>query len=244
MMISKEEIKQIKSLKLKKFRKEKSLFIVEGPKMLKEAIAYAPQNIKTIYYTESSILDLDISNFNSELITEKELNQISCLKQPQGIVTICNYLPSPSKGSEFKIALDNIQDPGNMGTILRLAAWFGVTEILASTNCVDIYNPKVVQASMGAIFNVQVNYLALSDFFELNKLPVYGAMLSGDNIYKSKLSPKGILLMGNEGNGVSDKLQKYISKPLYIPKFGQGESLNVAMATGIMLSEFCREDKK
>lgn len=138
------------------------------------------------------------------------------------------------------IALDSVQDPGNMGTILRLADWFGVQKVICSKTTVDIYNPKVIQATMGAFLRIQVEYLDLKEFFATTDLPVYGALLEGKNVYAQPLKPHGILLMGNEGNGISDELKPFISQPLTIPKKGQTESLNVSIATSILLSEFFR----
>ena len=238
--ISKEQIKRILALHKKKYRDENKRFIIEGRKIIEEAIRYKPDCIQTIYSTSPE----SFTQSNSDIIqiTSKDLKKISTLKHPQGDLAICRYLESETTGqSKLKIALDQIQDPGNMGTITRLAAWFGVEEIIASTDTVDCYNSKVIQATMGAIFNVKITYCELKPYLERTKLPVYGALLDGENIYTANLQQEGVLLMGNEGNGISDELIPLISHPITIPKFGTGESLNVAMATGILLSEFCRK---
>src|SRR5690554_2614035 len=238
-MISKEQIKYIRSLHRKKFRDVNQQFIIEGPKMIAEAILYAPGSLIQVFGTEA-IQEKLPEHVVFEEIDNKTLGQLSTLKHPQKQVAICSYLPSKTTRSEFYIALDTIQDPGNLGTILRLASWFGVHDIIASKETVDCYNPKVVQASMGAIFNVNIEYLDLKEAFETTESPVYGAILEGENIYQKDIQRKGILVMGNEGNGISDDLLSYITDPITIPKFGKGESLNVAMATSIFLSEFSR----
>jgi TrmH family RNA methyltransferase len=238
--LSKEQIKRIQALHKKKFRDENKLFIIEGHKIIQEAIEHKPNCIKTIYSTSTE--NYTSSSFDIIEITADELKKISTLKHPQGDIAICHYLEGdiPTQ-SKLKIVLDNIQDPGNMGTIVRLAAWFGVDEIIASKNTVDCYNPKVIQATMGAIFNVTVIYQDLKSYLEKTSPPVYGALLEGENIYKSHLQKEGVLIMGNEGNGISSELIPLITHPITIPKFGTGESLNVAMATGIFLSEFHRD---
>lgn len=237
--LSKERIKRIQALHKKKFRDDARLFIIEGRKIIEEAIQHKPGCIQTIYSTSGE----SYVNSNLEIIriSIDDLKKISTLKHPQGDLAICQYLENKSNAeSNFKIALDKIQDPGNMGTIIRLAAWFGVDEIIASPDTVDCYNPKVIQATMGAIFNVTITYSELKPILAQTEDPIYGALLEGENVYKKALQKKGVLLMGNEGNGISEELIPLISDPLTIPKFGNGESLNVAMATGILLSEFCR----
>src|SRR5690554_1246683 len=238
-MISKEQIKFIRSLHRKKFRDVHQQFIIEGPKMISEAIRYAPESLIQIYGTEA-IQEKLPEHVLFEEIDDKALGQISTLKHPQNQVAVCSYLPKTTSRSEFFIALDTIQDPGNLGTILRLASWFGVEHIIASKETVDCYNPKVVQASMGAIFNVNIEYVDLKSEFEATELPIYGSLLEGENIYEKKIQRKGILVMGNEGNGIDESLLPLITDSITIPKFGKGESLNVAMATSIFLSEFSR----
>ncbi len=142
--------------------------------------------------------------------------------------------------ADFHLALDEIQDPGNLGTIIRLADWFGVKNIVCSRNTADCFNPKVVQATMGSLFRVNIVYEDLKTFIEAKNLPVFGAFLEGKSIYKSSLSPKGILVLGNEGKGISSEIEKCITQKITIPRFGEAESLNVSVATGILLSEFFR----
>ncbi|WP_107038569.1 TrmH family RNA methyltransferase [Brumimicrobium mesophilum] len=238
-MISKEQIKFIRSLHRKKFRDIGQQFIIEGPKMIAEAIKYAPDSLIQVFGTEPTQEKLP-EHVVFEEIDNKTLGQISTLKHPQKQVAICNYLQKNTARPNFYIALDTIQDPGNLGTILRLASWFGVQHIIASKETVDCYNPKVVQASMGAIFNVNMEYVDLKEALENTELPIYGSLLEGENIYETEISKKGIMIMGNEGNGISEEIMKFITDPITIPQFGKGESLNVAMATAVLLSEFSR----
>lgn len=235
-----QEIKTIQSLHKKKFRKELNLFILEGRKVLEEALENQPELIQNVYALEDEKSWLDETSLSVDYISERELGKISVLQHPQGILAVCKIEPTKTEGKLFQLALDTVQDPGNMGTILRLASWFGVDEVLLSMDCVDIYNPKVVQASMGAIFSVSTRYVDLEKELSTANKPIYGALLEGENVYTSTLNTECILLMGNEGNGISPTLQELISHPVSIPKFGKGESLNVAMATGILLSEIRR----
>jgi TrmH family RNA methyltransferase len=238
-VISKADIKHIRSLQRKKFRDQHQEFVIEGRKLLDEAIEHAPEFVKTIYTSEPENIK-NVSNLEVVKISNKELDQISSLKSPQPFVTICRKSIENNIESHLILALDDIQDPGNMGTILRLSAWFGIKDVILSEGCVDIYNPKVVQASMGAIFTVNSVVRNLETFMHDNNLPVFGAVLGGKNVYTEKLPQSAILLMGNEGNGINEKLLNQISNPISIPKYGSGESLNVAMATSILLSEFRR----
>lgn len=240
-MISKEKIKHIRSLQRKKHRDIHQQFVIEGAKMIKEAIDHAPESIIEIYGTSPLPFKLPNSIPFHE-INSKELSQLSSLKTPQPQIALCTYLPRPTHRPNFLIALDTIQDPGNFGTILRLASWFGVNYIMASRDTVDLYNPKVIQASMGAIFTVNVVYVDLSEELKNTDLPIYGAVLEGENVYKKELKREGIILMGNEGNGIHQDILPFVSSPITIPKFGHGESLNVAMATAIILSEFTRSE--
>lgn len=238
--ITKGRLKEIKSLQQKKFRDETGFFVIEGVKMVEETMAAIPHLIDCCLHTS----EYQISNQNQPFpiyqVDRKSLEQCSSLKTPNKILAVVKQLPQKNANSKFILALDGIQDPGNMGTILRLADWFGIEQIVCSKETVDCYNPKVVQASMGAILRVSINYCSLKTFLSETKLPVFGALLEGKNIYKESLTNDGILLMGNEGNGISNELLSYIQHPLTIPRFGKAESLNVSVATGILLSEFWR----
>lgn len=244
-MLTKKEIKHIHELRLKKFRKLYSQYIVEGEKMVAEAIQYQSENVSKIYCTNSFIgthttIELEKIIDRVVIINEMELKSISELKTPHQAVAVVEITNLPISANSFYLALDGIQDPGNLGTIIRLADWFGLTEIICSKDCVDVYNNKVIQATMGSVFRVCTHYVDLDEWISDKKLPVYGALLQGDNIYQTSLKRKGILLVGNEGNGIREEILPKITNPITIPKFGNAESLNVGMATGIILSEFFR----
>lgn len=238
--LSKNKIKWIRSLHQKKNRDELGLFIVEGEKMVLESLAHAKDSIELIAYTS----EFNIGQFKGESfeITPKELEQISILKTPNKAFAILRQIESPSTivKSDLILALDGVQDPGNFGTILRIADWYGIADIVCSKTTVDCYNPKVVQASMGAIFRVNIHYVELEDWLKKCATPIYGALLEGSNIYKEKLPKSGVLLLGNEGNGICPSLLPIITKAISIPSFGGAESLNVSVAAAILVSEFKR----
>ena len=238
--LSKNKIKWIRSLQLKKNRDELGLFIVEGEKMVQEAIENFSQQIDFLVVTKFSSIKTDDVSFEVAIATDEELKSISTLKNPNKSLVVLKLPAKRRIETSFRIALDGIQDPGNLGTILRLADWFDVKEIICSKETVDVYNPKVVQASMGAIFRIKVTYCDLEDYLKKSKETIFGALLEGQNIYKKSVEPKGILVLGNEGNGISEKIIPFITEPITIPRFGQAESLNVSVATGILLSEFFR----
>lgn len=239
--LSKNQIKFIRSLNQKKFRDEHGLYLVEGVKMVEELLNFFPEKIERLISTsdyDHSTLNSKIAHYKTDNIT---LKAISGLTTPNKLIAVVKKEPSSYfQESAFIIALDGIQDPGNFGTILRLADWYGVKQIICSNETVDCYNSKVVQASMGSIFRIPVHYTNLSSFFEKSKLPVFGALLEGKNFQDEQLKPHGILLLGNEGQGISSEIQSYITHPITIPKYGNAESLNVSIATGILLSEFYR----
>jgi len=238
-MISKSRIRLIKSLQLKKQRSLQNMFVIEGEKMVYESIQWIPDSIDTIYYTEDFDMHFfDNTSINRQLITLQELKEISTLKTPNKAVALCKSLHKNYTYSNLIIVLDGVQDPGNMGTILRLADWFGISHVICSLDTVDCYNPKVLQATMGAIFRVCVEYLDLNEFLKNTQLPVYGALLEGDNLFKSNLQNNGVILLGNEGNGIREENKKYITHPITIPRYGNAESLNVATAGAIILGSF------
>lgn len=238
--LSKNKIKWIRSLHSKKTRDELDVYLVEGEKMVKEAMLFSRDSIELILHTKDFLLqDESIESFE---ISETELSLISTLKSPNKAFAILkkNKIDFINTENKLIIALDGIQDPGNMGTILRIADWFGINDIICSISTVDCYNPKVVQASMGAIFRVNIHYIDLANWIINSQLPIYGAILNGENVYLKKLETKAVLLMGNEGNGISESLIPLITVPISIPRFGNAESLNVSIATGIIVSEFFR----
>lgn len=236
-MISKNKIKFIKSLGTKKGRDLEKLFVVEGEKSVRELILFYEAIIHSVYATK----DFDAQEFqNIEEVAVDELKQISSLKTPNKVLAICHQFDHKLENEGFIIALDEIQDPGNLGTIIRLADWFKVDAIICSSNSVDVYNPKVIQAGMGSIFRTKIIYLDLENYLKETHLPIYGAFLEGENVYQKSLEKKGILLLGNEGNGISKNLENLVQHKISIPKSGEAESLNVAIAGAVLLSEFCR----
>ncbi len=238
-MITKADIKFIKSLQNKKERVLSGKFVIEGEKIVNEAIIYAKTNIDHIYATSIFIEQNDIpSTISVTEVLPQDLAKISTLNTPNKAIGICKKQPSTNQTSNLILVLDHIQDPGNLGTIIRLADWFGILEIICSENTVDCYNSKVIQSTMGAIFRVNISYKPLDEFLEKTTLPVYGALLNGENVFTTKFNEKGILLLGNEGNGISEALKKFISHKITIPKYGESESLNVAMAASIIVGSY------
>lgn len=250
-MLSKNKIKFLHSLSMKKNRDEIGLFIAEGEKTIRE-ISDSHIPIQTLIGTEEK-LDLFLkSNCEKILTTNDEIKKLSNLQTPQGILAVCekpkHFLDILSLTHELTIVLDDVQDPGNMGTIIRLASWFGIKNIICSPHTVDCYNPKVIQSTMGAIAKVAVHYLTIHDFLNVcisNKIPVYGTFLNGANLFQSTLTNNGVIVMGNEGNGISSEIEKIVEHRLTIPSFttdgSNVESLNVSIATAIICSEFRRQ---
>jgi TrmH family RNA methyltransferase len=245
-MISKSQISFIKSLHQKKFRKEHRLFIVEGLKSITELIN-SKFEIDSIYHIADVMPKLAklSQKIKLQTISTDDLSKISSLSTPQQLLATIK-IPNPEElkiellNGEFVIALDGIQDPGNLGTIIRTADWFGIKYIICSQDTVEAFNPKVVQASMGSLARVNIVYTDLKDLFSTTKLPVYGALLEGKSIYKTTFGQEGILLLGNEGKGISADLMKMINFPVTIPRIGSAESLNVAISASIFCSEIRR----
>ncbi|PQJ80501.1 TrmH family RNA methyltransferase [Polaribacter porphyrae] len=241
MNISKSQLKLITSLSQKKYRLKHRLFIAEGIKVVQEFLKSSLE-IENIFLVDD--LELDIHLDKVVKISETELKKISNLKSPNKILGVFK-IPEEKKIQHkgLVVALDGINDPGNLGTIIRLCDWFGITQLLCSRDTVDCYNPKVVQSSMGSLTRVSIIYTDLENFIQETTLPTFVADMDGANIYQSKLPKEGVLIMGNEANGVSEKVKKSILNTIAIPRFGQvkeTESLNVATATAILLSEFRR----
>ena len=240
-MLSKNQIKLITSLQQKKYRKQHQLFFAEGIKVIEELLV-SKFELQAIFTTE--LLDFDVATDKIHTINTNELKKISALTTPNTCLAVFK-IPIEKKLEEngLIVALDNVRDPGNLGTIIRLCDWFGITQLICSTETVDIYNPKVVQATMGSIGRVAVFYQDLAAFLKKTQLPVFGTFMEGENVYQKSLPQNGILVMGNEANGISESVSKSITQKLSIPRFGklqQTESLNVATATAILLSEFKR----
>ncbi len=241
-MLSKNKIKQIQQLKQKKYRNKYGLFVVEGKKSVTEFLENKMFELDVLYHTKE--FKTNIKNNRIIEISEKELSKISFLKTPQQVVAIFKKTPNKKiQESNLIIALDAIQDPGNLGTIIRLADWFGITKIVCSLDTVDCFNPKVVQATMGSLNRVELVYTNLNEYLKNTKKPVYAAIMDGDNVYQIELKKNAILLMGNEANGISQENLSLVTDKIAIPRFGENsktESLNVATATAILLSEFRR----
>ncbi len=240
-MLSKNQIKLITSLHQKKYRFSCQMFFAEGIKGIQELL---DSNFELVnLYTTQNDFD-EVSLDKKVVINENELKKITALATPNTCLAVFK-IPSGIKTTEsgLILALDSVRDPGNLGTILRLCDWFGITQIICSKETVDIYNPKVVQATMGSLARVKVNYIDLEAFIKQTQLPIFGTFMDGDNIYNANLPLEGIIIMGNEANGISPELEKLIKNRLTIPRFGtlqKTESLNVATATAIVLSEFRR----
>ena len=249
-MLSKNQIKLVRSLELKKNRKKEGLFVAEGPKVVGDLLR-AGYKAHSIFCVEGSSFIVQCSMFNVQCsifnVTNEELHKLSFLQHPQEVLAVFE-IPQTSHlsllTSQLSLALDSVQDPGNLGTIIRIADWFGISAIYCSLDTADVYNPKVVQATMGSIAHVPIIYTDLHELLSKADCPIYGTLLDGEDIYQQKLEPKGIIVMGNEGNGISAPIRKLITHKLLIPNFNQGsttaESLNVAIATAITCSEFRR----
>jgi TrmH family RNA methyltransferase len=238
-MLSKNQIKLINSLKQKKYRLQHGLFVVEGTKTIQEFLQ-SDFKLDTLYAIEPFNIDAK----KEALISEAELKRISFLKTPNKALAIFKVpRPKPIDHSKLIVALDDVRDPGNLGTIIRLCDWFGVKDLVCSQETVDCFNPKVIQATMGSITRVNVTYLDLADFLKQARQPIYGTFMDGTNVYNKELSETGVVVLGNEANGISKNIESLVTEKLSIPRFGDlqvTESLNVATATAIVLSEFKR----
>lgn len=250
-MISKNEIKYIQSLHSKKNREEDGLFIVEGIKLVTEFIGQSKFTIKEVFATTEYILNhksfLDNNHISFKEISEEELKKISLQSSPNQALAIVNTvvqeLDTHILSSSTTLYLDDIRDPGNLGTIIRIADWFGIKQVICSPNCTEVYNPKTLQASMGAILRINVVTLGFEILLpQLKNLPVYGAVLEGNNIYTSQLK-HGLIVIGNEANGISEEVLKHITNRITIPAANSNgsESLNAANACAIICSEFHRQ---
>lgn len=249
-MLSKSQISFVKSLHQKKFRKEHALFIVEGIKSVTEFLQ-SDYIVDTVYCTENLLPKLGnlSQKIQPQLISSTDLDRISTLTTPQQILALVKM---PVNGrfnrqnlrGNFSLALDSVQDPGNLGTIIRTADWFGIKNIICSEDTVELYNPKVVQASMGSLPRIKIFYTNLAELLNDCPVPVYGALLNGESIYQTNFGNEGIVVLGNEGNGISGEILRLISKPVTIPSFGKAESLNVAISASIICSEIKRKFSK
>ena len=245
-MLSKSQISLLRSLQSKKDRTERGLFLVEGYKSVIEFID-SPYQVDAVYYTASfdpKMLKLS-RNINLCEISVTDAEKISSLKTPQEVIAVVRIpswpvLNNAKLQKKFTIVLDGIQDPGNMGTIIRTADWFGIGQIICSGDSVDVYNPKVVQASMGSLSRINVYYADLAKVLPALSLPIFGAMLDGGNIYKTDFGREGLIVMGNEGNGMRPEIAALVNTAITIPRSGKAESLNVGIATALFCSEISR----
>ncbi len=258
-MISKSQIKFINSLRIKKYRKEHGLFIAEGDKLVEE-ILHSSLKVNSLFAAESwiksnqaDIQDLEIKIFS---IKEAELKKVSSLTTPNQILAIV-HIPKYTYDrndliNNISLALDDVQDPGNLGSIIRIADWFGISDIFCSYNCVDAFNPKVIQSSMGSVCRVRLHYVALGELLKSysddEDFKIYGTLLEGESIFESDLSDSGIIIFGNESSGISEELLPYIHRKLFVPHYSRSgesiDSLNVSMAAAIVCSEFRRRTVK
>jgi TrmH family RNA methyltransferase len=240
-MLSKNQIKLITSLQQKKYRKQEQLFFAEGVKVVQELLQ-SNFELQDLFTTKQDFIS--VSKTKVHAISDAELKKISALATPNSCLAVFK-IPKAKEMNEsgLILALDDVRDPGNLGTIIRLCDWFGIETLFCSDETVDIYNPKVVQATMGSISRVNVVYGDLENFLVKTKLTVFGTFMDGKNIYQESLPKEGIIVMGNEANGISEAVEKLVTDRIAIPRFGDlqiTESLNVATATAIILSEFKR----
>lgn len=242
-MLSKSQISFIKSLHQKKYRKENGLFCIEGIKSIGEFIN-SNYKLHSIYYNPTFFSSLPKFPANIKLfeVNNAELDKISTLQTPQGILALVHMpvqqkLNPESLRNKFSLVLDDVQDPGNLGTIIRTADWFGIQDLICSEHTVEVYNPKTVQATMGSLARMRIHYTDLATFIGDASLPVYGALLNGNSIYNIDWGTEGLILLGNEGHGISEELIAKITTSVTIPRIGEAESLNVAISAAIFCSE-------
>lgn len=249
-MISKSKLKYIRSLDLKKHRNEEGVFIAEGNKLVADLL-YAFDSELIIAKPSWMATQGDIPAKELLIAEDEDIRKASLLKTPQDVIAVFKQprwdIEELSPDSQLILALDGIQDPGNLGTIIRVADWFGIKHIVCHTDTVDVFNPKVVQATMGSLARVKIYYTDLESYLARQKeggIPVYGTFLDGDNMYHKDLSSNGFIVMGNEGNGIRPSIRSLVNEKLIIPNYPPGretsESLNVAMATAIVCAEFRR----
>ncbi|MDQ1088535.1 RNA methyltransferase [Siphonobacter sp. SORGH_AS_1065] len=246
-MISQKWQKQIRLLQQKKHRQELGAFLVEGGKSVLELLK-ADFTIQALFLTDTFYKEnqklLDEQPFSFELVEESELEKVGTLQSNNAALAIARTKenrPLRVEGSEFALILDDIRDPGNLGTIIRIADWYGIKKVICSETCVDVYNPKVISATMGSFTRVQTYYVSLQSFLEQEQTKaIYGTFLGGESIYDLTFADSGYIVIGNEANGIRPENEKFVSKKITIPRFGEAESLNAGIATAIVLDNWRR----
>ena len=253
-MISKNKIKYLKSLEMKKHRQAESVFVAEGPKIVGDLLnaGFEPTYLAVVECSDfaSRLKNFDLNGVQIDFVTADDLRKVSSLESPQQVLAVLKQpvwqLDSNIASKELCLALDEVQNPGNLGTIIRLAAWFGIEHLFCSKGCADVYNSKTVQATMGGLAHVKVHYVDLVEIIGNlpDGTPVYGTFLDGENLYGKQLEQRGLIVMGNEGRGVSKDVENLVTEKLFIPNYPaereSTESLNVAIATAIVCAEFRR----
>ena len=241
-MLSKNELKYIQSLCQKKQRAQEGLFLAEGPKLARELLN-SDYQVEKLYATEEWLAENKV-DVEATVVTEIELGKMSTLQTPNEVLLMCRQktdLGEPVFKNKVSIVLDGLQDPGNLGTIIRIADWFGISQIIASEDTVEFYNPKVIQSTMGSFIRVKCWYRNLTEILSSINMPIYGALLKGQSINQISPLKEWILLIGNESKGIRETTLPFITKAVTIPRIGQAESLNAAVATGILLSHLCEK---
>jgi RNA methyltransferase, TrmH family len=245
-MLSKNQIKYIKSLQQKKFRIENQAFVVEGAKSVLEVL-HSDFELEFLYATEDFYKEsqaiLDKQPIKAEIVKDTDLEQAGSFSTNNAALAIVKTKANHEilvGNHEYALVLDDIRDPGNLGTIIRIADWYGIEKIICSKDTVDFYNPKVISATMGSFTRVKIFYTDLVNFLQKNTLPIYGALLDGENIHQTHFEKAGLIVIGNEANGISEAVEKLVSKRITIPRFGQAESLNAGIATAIICDNVLR----
>ena len=243
-MLSKNEIKEIQSLRHKKFREETKSFVAEGPKITGELLMLLPQQFKKVYGLKEWVEENKhlVSKVEYEIVSETELERLSQLQTPNEVIAVLHHFENnePIVQNKLVLYLDAIQDPGNFGSIIRIADWFGINHIICGEGCADMYNTKVVQASMASIARVNVFYDDELQWLKKQDVPKYAAALDGESVYTTSKKENGVLIIGNESKGIQTSIMDIIDQKITIPKIGAAESLNAAIATGIILSHLMK----
>ena len=247
-MVSKAKIKYLKSLQVKKYRKQEKSFVVEGAKSVRELLNSSFEVIwvgGTENFLEAHALQLASKKIEAVEVNAKELAQLGSFQTNETVIAVAKMKQNSLSElkNEFCLVLDDLRDPGNVGTIIRTADWYGIKNIIVSEETADFYNPKTISATMGSFCRVNVFYTNLSEFFRQNKLPVFGAFIDGTDVHQLDFGKSGLIVIGNESNGISEEVSKFVQHRITIPRIGGAESLNAGIATGIVLDNIFRSRK-